>query len=179
MGRLGRAILLATLMAAGSWFLGAGGSWALCVAEGRPAPDFTLETLEGGVAELSALRGRPVLLVFWATWCPRCMEQLAFLQGLQTSLGDRLAILAVNQETQLLSPAHVAKLREELRALGIELPVPLDRELSVWQDYCIGALPTTVILDREGIVRFAEPNFYWASREKIESVLRGLGVRLP
>jgi peroxiredoxin len=151
---------------------------ALCVPEGRAAPDFTLETIEGGSVQLSALRGKPVLLVFWATWCPRCMEQLAFLQGLHTSLGDRLAILAVNQETQLLSPAHVAKLQEELRELGISLPVPLDRELSVWKDYCIGALPTTVILDREGIVGFAEPNFYWASRDKIEGVLRGLGVAL-
>ncbi|MEW6488209.1 MAG: TlpA disulfide reductase family protein [Thermodesulfobacteriota bacterium] len=179
MARLGRAVLLASLLAAGSWFLGAGGGHALCVQEGTAAPDFTLETLEGGSVRLSALRGKPVLLVFWATWCPRCMEQLAFLQGLQTSLGDRLAILAVNQETQLLSPAHVAKLREELRERGISLPVPLDRELSVWKDYCIGALPTTVILDREGIVRFAEPNFYWASREKIEGVLRGLGVGLP
>lgn len=78
-----------------------------------------------------------------------------------------------------LLTSHVAKLGEELRERGISFPVPLDRELSAWKDYCIGALPTTVILDREGIVRFAEPNFYWASREKIEEVLRGLGVGLP
>jgi len=149
---------------------------SLCVEVGQPAPDFTLETADGGSVHLADYRGKVVLVVFWATWCPRCMEQLAFLQGLHTSLGDRLAILAVNQETQLLSPLHVSKLRDDLTRSGITFPVPLDKQLDVWTTYCIGALPTTVILDREGNVRFAEPNFYWASKQKIEGVLTELGV---
>ncbi|MBE0617743.1 MAG: TlpA family protein disulfide reductase [Proteobacteria bacterium] len=176
MGRIGAAVLWAGLAVFGNLGAAVPPSHALCLGEGQPAPEFALETLDGDVVRLSALRGKPVLLVFWATWCPRCMEQLAFLQGLHTSLGDRLTILAVNQETQLLSPAHVTRLRQELEGLGIDLAVPLDRDLAVWKAYCIGALPTTVILDRQGLVRFAEPNFYWASREKIETVLRDLDV---
>ncbi len=179
MGRVGRWALWASLVVFGSLGVGVDPCRALCLGVGQPAPEFALATLEGDVVRLSGLRGKPVLLVFWATWCPRCMEQLAFLQGLHTALGDRLTILAVNQETQLLSPAHVDKLRAELQNLGIGLPVPLDRDLELWKTYCIGALPTTVILDAEGIVRFAEPNFYWASRDKIADVLRELGVAVP
>ena len=174
---MGRSLvgIVAGLLVAGILF-GTPARGSLCIQPGETAPDFTLETLDGGSVHLVDYRGKVVLLVFWATWCPRCMEQLAFLQGLHTSLGDHMAILAVNQETQLLSPAHVAKLRDDLSGLGVTFPVPLDKELDVWKAYCIGALPTTLILDQKGTVRFAEPNFYWASKQKIEGVLKELGV---
>jgi peroxiredoxin len=153
-----------------------GRAYALCVEIGKAAPDFTLEDMDGIPVQLSAHRGKVVLLAFWASWCPRCMEELAFLQGLSTGRSKDLIVLAINQETQNLSPAHVAQLREEVESLGIEFPVLLDKELSVWKSYCINALPTSIILDREGVVRFAEPNYYWASQKKIRSVLKELGI---
>ncbi|MBI5441176.1 MAG: TlpA family protein disulfide reductase [Deltaproteobacteria bacterium] len=143
------------------------------------APDFSLEDVNGKPVTLSAYRGKVVLLAFWASWCPRCMEELAFLQGLSTGLEKELAVLAINQETQNLSPAHVAKLRDEVSGLGIQFPVLLDKNLDVWQAYGINALPTSVILDRDGSVRFAEPNYYWASQKKIKAVLAGLGIGSP
>lgn len=152
---------------------------ALCLEVGAPAPDFVLEDMDGQPVKLSDHRGKVVFLAFWASWCPRCMEELAFLQGLYTGLSKELVVLAVNQETQNLSQTHVARIKEEVTGLGIQFPILLDKELSVWKSYCINALPTSVILDREGKVRFAEPNYYWASQKKFRTVLDELGVSAP
>ncbi len=155
---------------------GAAPAWSLCLERGQAVPDFTLEDIDGNPVSLSSFRGKVVLLAFWASWCPRCMEELAFLQGLSTGLASDLVVLAINQETQNLSAAHVDRLRKEIRDLGIEFPVLLDKDLDVWKLFCINALPTSVILDREGKVRFAEPNYYWASQKKIRKVLDELGI---
>ncbi len=155
---------------------GAVPAWSLCLERGQAVPNFTLEDIDGNPVSLSSFRGKVVLLAFWASWCPRCMEELAFLQGLSTGLASDLVVLAINQETQNLSPTHVARLRKEIQDLGIEFPVLLDKNLDVWKMFCINALPTSVILDREGKVRFAEPNYYWASQKKIRKVLDELGI---
>jgi peroxiredoxin len=149
---------------------------AVCLDIGQEAADFTLGDIDGKPVTLSQLRGKVVLLAFWASWCPRCMEEMAFLQGLYTGFSGQLEVLAINQETQNLSATHVAKLKEEIEGLGIEFPVLLDKELEVWKSYCINALPTSVILDRSGKARFVEPNYYWASQKKIKAVLQELGV---
>ncbi len=167
---------ISVLLVVSLLFLGAAPGWSLCLEEGQVAPDFTIEDIDGNPVKLSSFRGKVVLMAFWASWCPRCMEELAFLQGLSTGLKDELVVLAINQETQNLSPKHVAKLKKEIEDLGIEFPVLLDKNLDVWKLYCINALPTSVILDREGKVRFAEPNYYWASQKKIRKVLQELGV---
>jgi peroxiredoxin len=166
---LALAVLCATLSAPGR-------SLALCLDAGQKAPEFTLEDINGKPVTLSSFQGKVVLLAFWASWCPRCMEELAFLQGLYTGYEKDLVVLAVNQETQNLSAAHVAKLKEEITNLGIQFPILLDKNLDVWKSYCINALPTSVILDREGKVKFAEPNYYWASQKKIKAVLQDLGL---
>ncbi len=166
---VGLALLLATVAPAG----------ALCVEEGQTAPDFTISDIDGTPVTLSSYRGKVVFLAFWASWCPRCMEELAFLQGLYTGFAKDMVVLAINQETQNLSNAHVEKLKKEITGLGVQFPILLDKELDVWKAYCINALPTSVILDREGKVRFAEPNYYWASQKKIKEVLGELGLAQP
>ncbi len=170
MRKLMTAVLAAALLAGGA------PAWSLCLDEGQKAPDFTIEDINGSPVSLSSFQGKVVLMAFWASWCPRCMEELAFLQGLYTGNEDKMVILAVNQETQNLSASHVAKLKEDIETLGITFPVLLDKNLDVWKLYCINALPTSVILDQEGNVRFAEPNYYWASQKKIRKVLEDLGV---
>ncbi|MBI5017002.1 MAG: TlpA family protein disulfide reductase [Deltaproteobacteria bacterium] len=153
-----------------------GRSLALCLSTGQKAQDFQLEDINGKPVTLSSYKGKVVLLAFWASWCPRCMEELAFLQGLYTGHENDLVVLAINQETQNLSATHVAKLRDEISNLGIQYPILLDKNLEVWKSYCINALPTSIIVDREGTARFAEPNYYWASQKKIKGILSELGV---
>ena len=65
---------------------------------GDMAPDFTVEMLDGSSVTLSALQGKPTLLIFWATWCPPCREELAHLQeGVIDLYGDKINVLPVSR----------------------------------------------------------------------------------
>ncbi len=146
---------------------------ALCVDVGKPVRDVTLPTIDGQNVTLSSYRGKIVLLAFWASWCPRCGEELTFLQGIYKSSQD-IVVLAVNQESQNISRAHVERIRNTLKDWKIDFPVLLDRNLDAWNSFCINALPTSIIVDKKGKVRFAEPNYYWATQDKIAEILRGI-----
>jgi peroxiredoxin len=143
---------------------------ALCVEVGKPVPGVVLPKLDGGSLSLSALRGKIVLLAFWASWCPRCEEELTFLQGVYKGSPD-IEVVAINQESQNISKAHIERIRKSIRDWKIDFPVLLDRNLDAWNAFCINALPTSVILDKKGIVRFAEANYYWATQEKLAAVI--------
>lgn len=145
---------------------------ALCVEAGKPIQDVTLPQLDGGSLSLSALRGKIVLLAFWASWCPRCEEELTFLQGVYKGSPD-IVVVAINQESQNISKAHVERIRKAIRDWKIDFPVLVDRNLDAWNAFCINALPTSVILDKKGVVRFAEANYYWATQDKLaETILQ-------
>ncbi|GAB4230527.1 MAG: hypothetical protein OHK0028_05000 [Deltaproteobacteria bacterium] len=144
---------------------------ALCVDVGKPVHDVTLPTIDGQNVTLSSYRGKIVLLAFWASWCPRCGEELTFLQGIYKSSPD-IVVLAVNQESQNISKAHIERIRKTLKEWRIDFPVLIDRNLDSWNGFCINALPTSIIVDGKGIVRFAEPNYYWATQDKIADILR-------
>ena len=149
---------------------------ALTVKDGEAAPDFEISKLEGGKAKLSSYKGKVVLLAFWASWCPRCLEELAFLQGLYTGNKDKLTVLAINQDTKNLSETHLAKLKEMVAEIGVTFPILIDLDFDVWQRYGINALPTSIIVDKDGKVLFAEPNYYWASQKKIKGILAAQGI---
>lgn len=171
---LSRFLLLATVFALALSL--AAQSHALTVKDGDPAPDFEISTIDGGKVKLSSFKGKVVLLAFWASWCPRCMEELAFLQGLYTAYKDNLTVLAINQDTKNLSEAHLAKLKETVKEMGLGFPVLIDLEFDAWQKYGINALPTSIIVNKEGKIVFAEPNYYWASQSKIKNILAAEGI---
>lgn len=143
---------------------------ALCVEVGKPVADLTLPTIDGKSVSLSSYRGKIVLLAFWASWCPRCMEELTFLQGIYKSSPD-IVVLAINQESQNISSAHIERIRKSLKESRIDFPVLLDRNLDAWNAFCINALPTSVIVDPKGKVRFAEANYYWATQDKLADII--------
>jgi len=144
---------------------------ALCVETGKEVPEVTLPSLGGGKVSLSSFRGKIVLLAFWASWCPRCEEELTFLQGVYKTSPD-IIVVAINQESQNISRAHIDRIRKTLKDWKIDFPVLLDKDLDAWNTFCINALPTSIILDKTGVVRWAEANYYWASQDKIAEVIQ-------
>lgn len=115
----------------------------------QPAPDFTLPTLDGRQVQLWSLRGKVVVLDFWASWCPPCREGLPHLQALAANgeLKQRgLAVLAVNEEEKL------ATIRAFLERNHDTFDVLRDIDGTVARAYSASALPTTIVIGRDGLV---------------------------
>jgi thiol-disulfide isomerase/thioredoxin len=118
--------------------------------EGFLAPDFSVERAEGGRFVLSEARGHPVILNFWASWCPPCRAEMPALARVHADLASEgLEILAVNVTRQ----DSEAAARGFIADLGLDLPVAFDRDGQVERSYLVRALPTTFFIDAEGVIR--------------------------
>jgi peroxiredoxin len=112
------------------------------------APDLTLATLNGDTITLSDLRGKGIVLNFWATWCLPCRTEMPALEQTWQSLqDDGLVILAVNLQED---PALVSGFVNEF---GLTFPVLLDRDGAVFSRYQVQLYPTTFFIDRDGVVQ--------------------------
>ncbi|RDE18145.1 TlpA family protein disulfide reductase [Motiliproteus coralliicola] len=98
--------------------------------------------------QLSELQGKPVVINFWASWCPTCLSEMASLQRLQQKLGDRARVLTLNQD--LLNPGEIAELLNRVGAPQL----PLARDINSRLGFALGQtlLPTTILLDADGKV---------------------------
>lgn len=115
--------------------------------KGDIAPDFELETLEGEKVSLSDFRGKRVMLNFWATWCPPCRAEMPDMQKFHEN--KDVVILAVNLTETESSEDNVPKFVEEY---GITFRVPLDVDSSVSTLYQIRPIPTTYLIDSNGMI---------------------------
>jgi thiol-disulfide isomerase/thioredoxin len=118
------------------------------VGKGVVAPDFTLETLDGGSLSLSSFRGKVVLINFWASWCSPCRSEMPELQQAYVELGDDFVILAVNQT----KADDVDDVRNFVAEQRLGFPILLDKDGAISDAYRASALPTSVFVDREGII---------------------------
>ncbi len=116
---------------------------------GKQAPDFTLRSDQGDNKKLSEYRGKVVLINFWASWCGPCQQELPKLAELK-ELHDEFdfELLAINIDEEPQKAIRLAK------KLGINFPVLFDKEKSVSKLYDIDAMPMTVLIDRNGDVRY-------------------------
>lgn len=135
---------------------------------GNLAPDFKLPLLNGQEASLSGLRGKVVLVNFWATWCPPCVAEMPYIQQIFNDARLKKAgveILAVDVgENQ----ATVAKF---INKYGYTFPVLLDSNSEVAQMYKIRAFPTTLLIDKNGIIVMVKVGAF-ANKAEIESRLK-------
>jgi thiol-disulfide isomerase/thioredoxin len=121
------------------------------VRRGVPAPEIDLPTLTGGRAQLSKLRGHPVVVSFWGTWCPPCRQEFPELVRLhEAHSAEGLEILAVNGRDQERSTKAVQSFVDEFKA---PFTVALDQRGRSRRDFRLAFLPTTVFIDSSGIVQ--------------------------
>ncbi len=117
---------------------------------GNLAPDFQLDNLDGQSVSLRDFKGRPVLVNFWASWCPPCRSEMPFLQDIfaDKKWADKeLVVLAIYIGE---SPSTVS---EFVKKYGLTFPVLLDITQDVSLEYYVRAIPTTFFIDRQGIIR--------------------------
>jgi peroxiredoxin len=119
--------------------------------EGDPAPAFAAPVLDGDSLHLSSLRGQPVLLNVWATWCPPCREEMPALQALHEEYGPRgLRVLGVSVDTQ----GSEATIRRFLEEGGYTFTILHDAADAVSRQFRTIGVPETFLIDGEGrIVR--------------------------
>lgn len=141
---LRRRALLAALLAGGLPPVGQAQYRLQRWPERTPAPALPAADLQGRAWSLAALRGRAVLVNFWATWCGPCKEEMPTLQTLAELEGERLAVLAINSRER---PATV---RRYLAATQLKLPVLLDPQGEATRAWQVSAFPTTVLIDATG-----------------------------
>lgn len=115
--------------------------------QGNRAPDFELETLDGETIKLSDYRGSPVFLNFFTSWCPPCRAEAPDMQKFHEE--SDVQVLAVNMYEREQNVDDVPEFMEEF---GFTLPVVIDKELEVTYRYGVQVMPTTYILDSDGLV---------------------------
>jgi len=125
---------------------------------GTPAPDITLQTVDGRIMSLTDLRGKAVMVNFWATWCPPCRSEMPDMQQLFAERGATdLAIVAINvQEAAELVNQFVTR-------YGLKFPILMDPSGNAFTAYRVASLPTTYFIDKDG--RIASVNVGALSRQ--------------
>jgi len=139
---------------------------------GQEAPDFGLPSLKGGTVHLSDYRGQVVLLNFWATWCGFCRVEMPSLVAAQQRYGKQgFVVLAVDLGEGADQVAGFAS------QYGMEFPVLLDQEGATMDLYPTRGIPMTLILDREGVVRYAQVGMLADEdiRRQVEPLLGSVG----
>ncbi|GAB6156709.1 redoxin domain-containing protein [Desulfosporosinus burensis] len=119
--------------------------------KGNLAPDFELRSVDGKAIKLSSLRGKKVIVNFWATWCPPCRLEMPEMEKFYTkNKNEGIEILAVNLTKAEKSRADVPSFME---AYGITFPVLLDENGDAARLYDVSSIPASFIIDTQGVIR--------------------------
>jgi peroxiredoxin/YHS domain-containing protein len=113
----------------------------------RPAPPFALKDLAGKPISNESLKGKVVLLDFWATWCAPCLKAMPELQALHRKYADRgFAVVGIS-----IDEGGPAKVRKFVSSKKITYPIALDSEKApAWESYRVKAVPAAFLIDRDG-----------------------------
>ena len=113
----------------------------------RKAPSFCLKTPDGNQVILNDFKGKPVLLKFWATWCPSCVEELPAIQKFSDGRTDQLVILlaAIDGEKE-------KKVQRLIKEKKITLPVLLDPKAKTARSYGVNFVPVSFLISQEGLI---------------------------
>lgn len=133
------------------------------------AHDFTLKSMKGSNLKLSEFRGDVVLINFWATWCGPCRQEMPILNDLYLKYRDKgFTLLGVNVEDDKTKVARMA------RDLRVVYPVLFDDTSKVSEQYEVDDMPTTVLVDRDGNIRYLHRGFLPGYEDEYQRQVREL-----
>ena len=133
------------------------------------APDFTLRAMDGPNMRLQEQRGRVVMINFWATWCGPCRQEMPQLDRLyQKYKSSGFVLLGVNVDDDTRKAADVAG------KLGVSFPVLLDTDKAVSKLYDLSTMPSTVLIDRDGKVRYVHRGYLTGYEDNYDKQIREL-----
>ena len=137
----------------------------------KPAPNFVLKTLDGGTLSLDQLKGRPLVLNFWASWCVPCRDEAPLLrEASEKQKANGLAVVGV-----LFQDKDFARVRQFVGEYGLAYPNLLDDDLKTSINYGIGGVPETFFIDKNGVIQSVDRG--GLSRERLAAGLQTIGVR--
>jgi thiol-disulfide isomerase/thioredoxin len=136
-----------------------------------PAPDFTLKSRSGENVKLSEHRGEVVMINFWASWCAPCRQEMPLLETLYKKYSDLgFVLLAVNVEEDS------SKAENLLRDIPVTFPVLFDNTNKVSKLYKVVAMPSTVVIDRDGNMRYLHrgylPGYEEEYKKQVSELIR-------
>lgn len=142
-------------------------------ASSQTAPDFTVQDVNGSSVALSSLKGKPVVLNFWASWCPPCKAEMPDYEKMYREYGPKgVAFFMVNMTDG--SRETVATAKQFLQQSQYTFPVYFDTKGSAAQAYNVSAIPDSVFIGRSGTVAAAYEGMIDAAamRNNIEAILK-------
>jgi len=136
------------------------------VQNGTDAPGFTVKTIDGGLISLDQLRGKTVILTFFATWCSPCMEELPHLERLyKQHKSNGLVILCIGREHQL------AELQLFNQTKSFTFNIAADPDRKIYQQYADKFIPRTFVIDRNGKILYQSTGYNPEEFSKMEKVV--------
>ena len=147
----------------------AAGTAVAAIAPSSTAPDFTLHTMNGPNMRLQEQRGKVVMINFWATWCGPCRQEMPHLDRLYDKYkSSGFVLMGINVDDDTRNAAAVAA------KLGVRFPVLLDTDKQVSRLYDLSTMPSTVIVDRDGKVRYVHRGYLSGYEETYDRQVREL-----
>jgi cytochrome c biogenesis protein CcmG/thiol:disulfide interchange protein DsbE len=158
--------------------LGGGGGASAPVVDraglvGNPAPDFSVAALAGarGSVSLRQLRGKVVLVDFWGTFCTPCKSSFPKLQALNAKYaGSGLQVLGISED----EPEDKGKIPGFVSTYGARFAIGWDEDRSISQHYQPETMPSSFLIDRKGVVRFAHAGYRDGDEAQLEREIQGL-----